>query len=99
MADSADLLEIPDFLKRETRSGSARRTRRKKTRETQFRPGVQEKRPTRAQYATLTKRDWAATQVVKLSRDEAAAIIKLGVGPEARFTKDKKHQFPDKTDE
>jgi len=95
----ADLLDIPDFLKRERPAQPTRGNRRKKTRETVFRPGVVEKRPTRAQYATLAKRGWAAAQVARLGRTEAGAVIQLGVGPEARFTKDKKHQFPDKRDD
>ena len=94
-----DLLEIPDFLRRETRSQPTRRAARKKVREKEFRPGVAVKRPTRAQYATLAKRGWGASQVARLGRDEAAAIIKLGVGPEARFTKIKKHQFPGEKDD
>jgi len=87
MADSVDLLDIPDFLKREAPVGPTRRARRTKRQDMDFRPGVVEKRPTRGQYATLAKRGWSASQVVKLGRDEAGTIIKLGVGPEARFMK------------
>ena len=94
-----DLLEIPDFLKRETRSQPTRRAARKSRQETAYHPGKPVKRPTRAQHATLAKRGWGASQVARLGRDEAAQIVKLGVGPEARFTKNKKGQFPDKGDD
>jgi len=91
-----NLLEIPDFLKRETRSQPTRRTARKKQK---WLPGVSPKRPTKAQHAALGKKEWAYGQIIRLSRPEAAVIVKLGVGPEARFSKDKKHQFPDKKDD
>ena len=95
---TTDLLEIPAFLRRDPAADKKTRISRKSVEKT-WNPGIPVKRPTRAQYATLTKRDWSVMQVAKLSRDEAAAIIKLGVGPEARFIKDKKHQFPDKVDD
>lgn len=99
MADSADLLEIPDFLKRETPSEPTRRAVRKTPQERKWLRGAPVQRPTRAQFATLSRRDWAASQVARLSRQEAAEIIRLGVGPEARFVKDKKHQFPGSKDD
>jgi len=87
-----DLLAIPGFLKRKDPGKPVRRTR---NRDKTWSQGVPVKRPTRGQTKILVKRGWAYQQIVKLSRDEAAVIIRLGVDPEARFTKDKKHQFPD----
>ena len=91
-----NLLHIPDFLKRETVGTPTRRTARKKQK---WLTGAPSKRPTKAQVKVLVKREWTAQQVMRLSRDEAATIVKLGVGPEARFTKDKKLQFPTPKDD
>lgn len=92
-----DLLAMPKFLRRSPASDKKHRKLSKNAKKTWAR-GVPVQRPTRAQYATLAKRDWGTTQIASLSRSEAAEIIKLGVGPEARFTKNKKHQFPEKKD-
>lgn len=93
-----NLLDIPDFLKRETPAQPTRRTARKKKEKT-WNPGIPEKRPTKAQTRILAKRGWTYAQVMKLTRQETVAVIELGAEPEARFSKDKKHQFPDKKDD
>jgi len=94
----ADLLEIPAFLRRESQP-KQRRMRRVRRQDTVYNQGIPVKRPTKAQTKILVKREWTYAQIMKLTRAEAATIIKLKVDTEARFTKDKKHQFPDKKDD
>ena len=95
---TTDLLKIPAFLRRDPANDKKTRKTAKSS-EKAWSPGIPAKRPTRAQYATLSKRGWGASQVARLVRSEAAAIIELGVSPEARFAQDKKHQFPGSKDD
>lgn len=89
-------LDIPKFLRRKP---STRKTRRAAHKKTIWGAGTPLKRPTKAQTKILVKLEWTVQQVMRLSRPEAAIIIRLGVGPDARFAKDKKLQFPDKKED
>ena len=95
----ANLLEIPAFLRRENQQKKQRPLRKTTRQETVYKPGVPVKRPTKAQTVALTKLEWVYGQIIKLTRAEAATIIELKVGPEARFMKDKKHEFPSRVEE